>query len=71
MTLAARANRLREMEKLRRRYINAYAAANGREPEIAYVNGWFRIRGVGSFFANFRAHDVQNMARQLERRIAK
>lgn len=70
MTLAKQAQRLRDMEELRLRYVAAYEAANKRTPEITYNNGWFRIRGVGNYWSNHREAQVRDMCRALENRAA-
>lgn len=71
MSLASRARRLTETDKLRARYVNAYTAANGSEPEIQYYRGWFRIRGIGTVYSNHREYEVRDMCRELENRVAR
>lgn len=71
MTLASSARRGRDVETVRRRYIAAYEAANGRTPDVVYVKGWFRIRGIGTVYSNHREYEVRDMCRELENRVAR
>ena len=69
MTLASSARKARDVETIRRRYIAAYEAANGRTPDVVYVKGWFRVRTAnGQLWNSYRASEIANFTRTLESR---